>query len=144
MHQGLIRVCSKPVVVSEVSCLLNKMPQFFIFFGNGLPSYTKQRQNKYRKLFFLVSLSLQDAESSQVRTGNWKIPLSQNYLPLYKGLLDCDQLKVLFLFSFFILILFVACTYLYSWKTFYLTFSSFFFLISYFLKTSVLLVEMGQ
>ncbi|XP_024136141.1 DNA-dependent protein kinase catalytic subunit isoform X1 [Oryzias melastigma] len=51
VHQGLIRVCSKPVVASE------------------------------------------DAESSQVRTGNWKIPLSQNYLPLYKGLLDCDQLK---------------------------------------------------
>uniref|UniRef100_A0A3P9H2R7 DNA-dependent protein kinase catalytic subunit n=1 Tax=Oryzias latipes TaxID=8090 RepID=A0A3P9H2R7_ORYLA len=51
VHQGLIRVCSKPVVVSE------------------------------------------DAESSQVRTGNWKIPLSQNYLPLYKRLLDCDQLK---------------------------------------------------
>ncbi|MEQ2212313.1 hypothetical protein XENOCAPTIV_029171 [Xenoophorus captivus] len=33
------------------------------------------------------------SESSEVRTGKWKVPSSANYLPLYKGLLDCDQLK---------------------------------------------------
>uniref|UniRef100_A0A3Q2ZLZ6 DNA-dependent protein kinase catalytic subunit n=1 Tax=Kryptolebias marmoratus TaxID=37003 RepID=A0A3Q2ZLZ6_KRYMA len=48
VHQGLIRVCSKPIVLSE---------------------------------------------SSEVRTGKWKVPSSHNYLPLYKGLLDCDYLK---------------------------------------------------
>lgn len=34
------------------------------------------------------------SESSQVRVGKWKIPSSQDYLPLFKSLLDCDQLKV--------------------------------------------------
>uniref|UniRef100_A0A3Q2ZPC1 DNA-dependent protein kinase catalytic subunit n=1 Tax=Kryptolebias marmoratus TaxID=37003 RepID=A0A3Q2ZPC1_KRYMA len=60
VHQGLIRVCSKPIVLSEVRHLL--------------------------------------CESSEVRTGKWKVPSSHNYLPLYKGLLDCDYLKVRFLF----------------------------------------------
>ncbi|XP_017270589.1 DNA-dependent protein kinase catalytic subunit isoform X2 [Kryptolebias marmoratus] len=54
VHQGLIRVCSKPIVLSEEA-------------GKG--------------------------ESSEVRTGKWKVPSSHNYLPLYKGLLDCDYLK---------------------------------------------------
>lgn len=35
-----------------------------------------------------------DSESSQVRTGKWKVPSSQNYLALFKSLLDCDRLKV--------------------------------------------------
>uniref|UniRef100_A0A3B3VB26 DNA-dependent protein kinase catalytic subunit n=1 Tax=Poecilia latipinna TaxID=48699 RepID=A0A3B3VB26_9TELE len=52
VHQGLIRVCSKPITLSEVS-----------------------------------------HASAEVRTGKWKVPASANYLPLYKGLLDCDQLK---------------------------------------------------
>ncbi|XP_061568965.1 DNA-dependent protein kinase catalytic subunit [Cololabis saira] len=56
VHQGLIRVCSKPTVISEEA--------------GGAPS-----------------------ESSQVRTGKWKVPSSNNYLPLFKTLLDCDQLK---------------------------------------------------
>uniref|UniRef100_A0A3P8SHR1 DNA-dependent protein kinase catalytic subunit n=1 Tax=Amphiprion percula TaxID=161767 RepID=A0A3P8SHR1_AMPPE len=56
VHQGLIRVCSKPIMLPEDT-------------GNG-PS-----------------------AASQVRTGNWKVPSSQNYLALYKQLLDCDQLK---------------------------------------------------
>ncbi|XP_038580578.1 DNA-dependent protein kinase catalytic subunit [Micropterus salmoides] len=56
VHQGLIRVCSKPIMLSEDK--------------DSGPS-----------------------ESSQVRTGKWKVPSSQNYLALYKGLLDCDQLK---------------------------------------------------
>ncbi|XP_032407093.1 DNA-dependent protein kinase catalytic subunit [Xiphophorus hellerii] len=53
VHQGLIRVCSKPITLPEDS----------------------------------------SSESAEVRTGKWKVPASANYLPLYKGLLDCDQLK---------------------------------------------------
>lgn len=34
------------------------------------------------------------SEPSEVRVGKWKVPSSQNYLALYKSLLDCDQLKV--------------------------------------------------
>uniref|UniRef100_A0A3Q3H3K6 DNA-dependent protein kinase catalytic subunit n=1 Tax=Labrus bergylta TaxID=56723 RepID=A0A3Q3H3K6_9LABR len=56
VHQGLIRVCSKPIVMSEVR--------------NGSSS-----------------------KSSQVRAGKWKVPSSQNYLALFKNLLDCDRLK---------------------------------------------------
>ncbi|XP_039982420.1 DNA-dependent protein kinase catalytic subunit isoform X2 [Xiphias gladius] len=58
VHQGLIRVCSKPILLSE-----NKDS------GNGL------------------------SQSSQVQVGKWKVPSSQDYLGLFKGLLDCDQLK---------------------------------------------------
>nr|CBN81784.1 DNA-dependent protein kinase catalytic subunit [Dicentrarchus labrax] len=56
VHQGLIRVCSKPVMHSE-------------------------------------DKDSNPTESSQVRVGKWKVPSSQNYLALYKSLLDCDQLK---------------------------------------------------
>ncbi|XP_070708776.1 DNA-dependent protein kinase catalytic subunit [Pempheris klunzingeri] len=56
VHQGLIRVCSKPIMLSEDK-------------DSG------------------------SSESSQVRVGKWKVPSSQNYLRLYKSLLDCDQLK---------------------------------------------------
>ncbi|KAJ0023075.1 hypothetical protein NQD34_015209 [Periophthalmus magnuspinnatus] len=52
VHQGLIRVCSKPLM-AEVN--------------NG--------------------------PGAQMKTGNWKVPTSQNYLPLFKSLLDCDVLK---------------------------------------------------
>ncbi|XP_034718647.1 DNA-dependent protein kinase catalytic subunit [Etheostoma cragini] len=52
VHQGLIRVCSKPILLSE-----------------------------------------DKDESSQVRTGKWKVPSSQNYLALFQSLLDCDLLK---------------------------------------------------
>ncbi|XP_041669965.1 DNA-dependent protein kinase catalytic subunit [Cheilinus undulatus] len=55
VHQGLIRVCSKPIMSKE----------------KDSPSF----------------------ESSEVRTGKWKVPSSQNYLALYKNLLDCDRLK---------------------------------------------------
>ncbi|XP_047423865.1 DNA-dependent protein kinase catalytic subunit isoform X2 [Mugil cephalus] len=54
VHQGLIRVCSKPIVLSE---------------DTGA------------------------SDSPQVRTGKWKVPSSQDYLILYKELLDCDRLK---------------------------------------------------
>ncbi|XP_054478556.1 DNA-dependent protein kinase catalytic subunit [Anoplopoma fimbria] len=56
VHQGLIRVCSKPIMLSEDK-------------DGGRSG------------------------SSQVRTGNWKVPSSQNYLALFKSLLDCDRLK---------------------------------------------------
>uniref|UniRef100_A0A3Q3H2P1 DNA-dependent protein kinase catalytic subunit n=1 Tax=Labrus bergylta TaxID=56723 RepID=A0A3Q3H2P1_9LABR len=56
VHQGLIRVCSKPIVMSEDK--------------DGSSS-----------------------KSSQVRAGKWKVPSSQNYLALFKNLLDCDRLK---------------------------------------------------
>lgn len=50
-------------------------------------------------LIDLLSFFSQDkvrvpSESSQLRVGKWKVPSSQNYLALYKSLLDCDQLKV--------------------------------------------------
>ncbi|XP_029935630.1 DNA-dependent protein kinase catalytic subunit isoform X2 [Myripristis murdjan] len=57
VHQGLIRVCSKPIMLSEHGDT-----------GNG-------------------------EDSNQIRTGKWKVPSSQDYLDLYKNLLDCDQLK---------------------------------------------------
>ncbi|CAG5895668.1 unnamed protein product [Menidia menidia] len=53
VHQGLIRVCSKPIIISEEN-------------GN---------------------------EPSHIQAGKWKVPSSSNYLPLFKGLLDCDQLR---------------------------------------------------
>uniref|UniRef100_A0A3Q4MQ59 DNA-dependent protein kinase catalytic subunit n=1 Tax=Neolamprologus brichardi TaxID=32507 RepID=A0A3Q4MQ59_NEOBR len=56
VHQGLIRVCSKPLTLSE-------------------------------------DTSSNSSESSQVRTGKWKVPASHDYLSLYKNLLDCDRLK---------------------------------------------------
>ncbi|XP_056155309.1 DNA-dependent protein kinase catalytic subunit [Lampris incognitus] len=65
VHQGLIRVCSKPIKLSKV------------------------RQ-------FLESDNANDdgsSTSSQMRTGKWKVPTSQDYLDLYKNLLDCDLLK---------------------------------------------------
>uniref|UniRef100_A0A3B5QIU8 DNA-dependent protein kinase catalytic subunit n=1 Tax=Xiphophorus maculatus TaxID=8083 RepID=A0A3B5QIU8_XIPMA len=64
VHQGLIRVCSKPITLPE------------------------------------VSRADSSSESAEVRTGKWKVPASANYLPLYKGLLDCDQLKVEFYGAF--------------------------------------------
>ncbi|XP_068160133.1 DNA-dependent protein kinase catalytic subunit [Antennarius striatus] len=56
VHQGLIRVCSKPIMLSEDK-------------DGG------------------------SSEASDVRVGKWKVPSSQNFLALYKSLLDCDQLK---------------------------------------------------
>ncbi|KAG7524628.1 DNA-dependent protein kinase catalytic subunit [Solea senegalensis] len=58
VHQGLIRVCSKPIMLPE--------------------------NNEDGK---------DNSQSSQVRTGKWKVPSSENYLGLFKELLDCDHLK---------------------------------------------------
>ncbi|XP_034023252.1 DNA-dependent protein kinase catalytic subunit-like [Thalassophryne amazonica] len=60
VHQGLIRVCCKPISISE----------------------RKDSGNDEGP-----------ANSSEIRVGKWRVPSSQNYLPLYKGLLDCEQLK---------------------------------------------------
>ncbi|KAI4806505.1 hypothetical protein KUCAC02_017329 [Chaenocephalus aceratus] len=62
VHQGLIRVCSKPIMLSEDK-------------DGG------------------------QSQSSQMRTGKWKVPSSQNYLALFKNLLDCDGLKDLRIFG---------------------------------------------
>uniref|UniRef100_A0A671MAS8 DNA-dependent protein kinase catalytic subunit n=1 Tax=Sinocyclocheilus anshuiensis TaxID=1608454 RepID=A0A671MAS8_9TELE len=57
VHQGLIRVCSKPVPQSDVSA------------------------------------SQTEEDSALVRSGKWKVPSSKDYLDLFKGLLDCENLK---------------------------------------------------
>ncbi|XP_068603907.1 DNA-dependent protein kinase catalytic subunit [Brachionichthys hirsutus] len=56
VHQGLVRVCSKPVALPEDK-------------DGG------------------------SSEASDVGAGKWKVPSSQNFLALYKSLLDCDRLK---------------------------------------------------
>ncbi|XP_051572291.1 DNA-dependent protein kinase catalytic subunit-like isoform X3 [Myxocyprinus asiaticus] len=62
VHQGLIRVCSKPVLQPEEL---------------SVPSSDSQTE--------------QDA--NLVRSGRWKVPSSKDYLDLFKGLLDCENLK---------------------------------------------------
>nr|XP_055063378.1 DNA-dependent protein kinase catalytic subunit [Misgurnus anguillicaudatus] len=62
VHQGLIRVCSKPVLQSEEQS-----------FSSG-DSQTEEN-------------------STLVRSGKWKVPSSKDYLELFKGLLDCENLK---------------------------------------------------
>lgn len=44
--------------------------------------------------FFSQDKDSGPSESSEVRIGKWKVPSTQDYLALYKSLLDCDQLKV--------------------------------------------------
>lgn len=50
--------------------------------------------NKVNFSIILQDTSSSSSESSQVRTGKWKVPASHDYLSLYKNLLDCDRLKV--------------------------------------------------
>ncbi|XP_026875191.2 DNA-dependent protein kinase catalytic subunit [Electrophorus electricus] len=64
VHQGLIRVCSKPVVQFEEESSLQ---------GSSTTEET--------------------AEPALVRTGKWKVPSSRDYLDLFKGLLDCENMK---------------------------------------------------
>lgn len=86
VHQGLIRVCSKPVML-EVRFFKHELfPLIYVetlrrayIFNCVFPQHKDKVSN----------------ESSEVRVGKWKVPSSRNYLPLYKTLLDCDQLKVL-------------------------------------------------
>ncbi|XP_066538129.1 DNA-dependent protein kinase catalytic subunit [Hoplias malabaricus] len=65
VHQGLIRVCSKPVVQVE---------------DEG----TAQGRVNNRE---------DAAEPAVVRSGKWKVPSCKDYLDLFKGLLDCQNLK---------------------------------------------------
>lgn len=55
--------------------------------------------NKCIQLLLFFYLQNKDGENSSaqstlVQVGKWKVPLSENYLDLFRGLLDCDQLKV--------------------------------------------------
>ncbi|KAL1271164.1 hypothetical protein QQF64_030180, partial [Cirrhinus molitorella] len=62
VHQGLIRVCSKPVPQSE---------------EQNIPPGASQTEE----------------DSTLVRSGKWKVPSSKDYLDLFKGLLECENLK---------------------------------------------------
>ncbi|TNN65125.1 DNA-dependent protein kinase catalytic subunit [Liparis tanakae] len=44
-------------------------------------------------MYIIFSPQDKDSGSSQVHTGKWKVPSSQNYLALFKRLLDCHLLK---------------------------------------------------
>ncbi|XP_053349394.1 DNA-dependent protein kinase catalytic subunit [Clarias gariepinus] len=65
VHQGLIRVCSKPVIQVEEA---------------GVSQSTARTEEE-------------GGEPTVVRTGKWKIPSSKDYLDLFKGLLDCENMK---------------------------------------------------
>ncbi|XP_062986775.1 DNA-dependent protein kinase catalytic subunit [Elgaria multicarinata webbii] len=60
VHQGLIRVCSKPIVFPR--------------------EYTGKD----------VSRSEEPPASGEVRTGKWKVPTYKDYLDLFRSLLSCD------------------------------------------------------
>ncbi|XP_042320371.1 DNA-dependent protein kinase catalytic subunit [Sceloporus undulatus] len=63
VHQGLIRVCSKPIVFSKE--------------GSGKDTSNAEEQSA----------------SGQVRTGKWKTPTYKDYLDLFQSLLSCDTMK---------------------------------------------------
>ncbi|KAF4089760.1 hypothetical protein AMELA_G00069750 [Ameiurus melas] len=65
VHQGLIRVCSKPVIHLE---------------DGGVAQSAVRTEEEA-------------GEPSVVRSGKWKIPSSTDYLDLFKGLLDCENMK---------------------------------------------------
>ncbi|KAG7330004.1 hypothetical protein KOW79_006226 [Hemibagrus wyckioides] len=65
VHQGLIRVCSKPVLQVEEE-------------GAAQSSVTNGEEA---------------TEPTLVRSGKWKIPSSKDYLDLFKGLMDCENMK---------------------------------------------------
>ncbi|XP_074056019.1 DNA-dependent protein kinase catalytic subunit isoform X1 [Macrotis lagotis] len=63
VHQGLIRVCSKPVILQKET------------FGKEV-SETEE---------YLIS--------REVGIGKWKVPTYKDYLDLFRNLLNCDQMK---------------------------------------------------
>ncbi|KAM8966776.1 DNA-dependent protein kinase catalytic subunit [Pelodytes ibericus] len=63
VHQGLIRVCSKPVTFAR-------------------EGYEKEGVE-----------SKEPAAAGEVRTGKWKVPSYKDYLDLFTKLLNCDQMK---------------------------------------------------
>ncbi|KAK2527806.1 Prkdc [Columba livia] len=63
VHQGLIRIFSKPITFSKD------------FFGKG------------------TSGSEDSREAAEVETGRWKVPTYKDYLYLFRSLLNCDTMK---------------------------------------------------
>ncbi|XP_031440254.1 DNA-dependent protein kinase catalytic subunit [Clupea harengus] len=64
VHQGLIRVCSKPIPQLED--------------GGTTQSGSTEDEG---------------GESTQMRTGKWKVPSCRDYLDLFRGILDCENLR---------------------------------------------------
>ncbi|KAM9198416.1 DNA-dependent protein kinase catalytic subunit isoform 2-T2 [Dugong dugon] len=58
VHQGLIRICSKPVVLQKDA----------------------------------VAEAEDLRASGEVRTGKWKVPVTKDYLDLFRSLMSCDQM----------------------------------------------------
>ncbi|CAM5116256.1 unnamed protein product [Natator depressus] len=63
VHQGLVRVCSKPITFSRE------------IFGKE------------------VSKLEEPTAAGEVRTGKWKVPTYKDYLDLFRSLLNCDTMK---------------------------------------------------
>uniref|UniRef100_F6UGH4 DNA-dependent protein kinase catalytic subunit n=1 Tax=Xenopus tropicalis TaxID=8364 RepID=F6UGH4_XENTR len=63
VHQGLIRVCSKPIDIAQ----------------DGLGKEGSEAEAA--------------AATGEVRAGKWKVPTYKDYLDLFRNLLRCDQLK---------------------------------------------------
>uniref|UniRef100_A0A663E490 DNA-dependent protein kinase catalytic subunit n=1 Tax=Aquila chrysaetos chrysaetos TaxID=223781 RepID=A0A663E490_AQUCH len=75
VHQGLIRIFSKPITVSEKYCVL-----YFQDFGGKEASGAEESR-----------------EAGEVGTGRWKVPTCKDYLSLFRSLLNCDTMKLDFL-----------------------------------------------
>lgn len=54
----------------------------------------------------------QAGEPSVVRSGKWKIPSSTDYLDLFKGLLDCENMKVT---TFILLLIYLIYSITFGW-----------------------------
>ncbi|XP_029447109.1 DNA-dependent protein kinase catalytic subunit isoform X2 [Rhinatrema bivittatum] len=63
VHQGVIRVCSKPVALGKEG------------YGKGSPD------------------SEEPPAAEVVQTGKWKVPSYKDYLDLFRNLLNCDKMK---------------------------------------------------
>ncbi|XP_048363545.1 DNA-dependent protein kinase catalytic subunit isoform X2 [Sphaerodactylus townsendi] len=63
VHQGLVRVCSKPL------------------------AFSRETSGKD------VSASEERPASGEVRSGKWKVPTYKDYLDLFRSLLSCDTMK---------------------------------------------------
>ncbi|XP_072855016.2 DNA-dependent protein kinase catalytic subunit [Pogona vitticeps] len=63
VHQGLIRVCSKPIAFSKEYSVRD------------------------------VSSPVEPPTAGEVRVGKWKVPTYKDYLDLFTSLLDCDTMK---------------------------------------------------
>uniref|UniRef100_A0A3Q2CEF8 DNA-dependent protein kinase catalytic subunit n=1 Tax=Cyprinodon variegatus TaxID=28743 RepID=A0A3Q2CEF8_CYPVA len=100
-----------PSFLDSIACVLihlDKIPEVYtpllerllVVQIDSFPQYSERMQfacgRSILKVFVAVASKgpvLWSFISSVVRTGKWKVPSSTNYLPLFKVLLDCDQLK---------------------------------------------------